>query len=572
MSIAPQEHGLGPTTPKTGPLRRSAARLAWLVSLVPLGLLPASGCTPAYHPRIRLNETVVRPDTAVLLITVDGMAEPVMDDMLAAGELPHIASLIDNGVRARRAICALPSLTYPNLTTILTGCRPSRHGIMGNKWFDRYSLRHLDYTTIATYRRADDDILVPTVYEHLGDAFTVSIQCAVRRGAGRKIDNWASSGLRWFVAGYEATDQLIPLRFDRIAREADRRGCWPVLIHAYFPGVDEVGHRHGCDSVRYRSALGNIDRQIGLMHQALGQADMASRTCTILVTDHSHTPVPPDQWFDVAGWLGEQVGLRVQTTPVRGRRLADRERIYAEVDAVVIAGGDRIAHVHLRGPGGWDEAPTAAQINRLLGGSEADRKRRGGQRANELPHQPGIEVVAVRTKSASGRFVVELYSPHGDALIERRQTADGVRYQYVIADRDPLELDQNAPGEGWYDGATWRAATQDCPFPGAVTGLAELFDSRRAGDVVLFASDGWDFTPGNRGGHGGLHARDTRVPMIFSGPMIDRSAVIDLARLVDVTPTILGLLDRPVDSRAVDGTDWSAKLRRADVHPAEEGP
>ncbi|MFH0980661.1 MAG: alkaline phosphatase family protein, partial [Planctomycetota bacterium] len=231
---------------------------------------------------------MARPRAAVLLITADGLAEPVMDDMLRAGELPHMAGLIEHGVRVRRASCSLPSLTYPNLTTILTGCHPSRHGIMGNQWFDRYSLWYRDYKTIATYRDADADIMMPTVYELLGDEFTVSIQCAIRRGVGRTIDNWATSGIRWFFGGYKATDQLMPWRFDIIAEEARRRGRWPVLIHAYFPGVDEIGHRYGCDSRSYRDALRNLDRQIGLMGEAVARAGMADHTCTILVADHNH--------------------------------------------------------------------------------------------------------------------------------------------------------------------------------------------------------------------------------------------------------------------------------------------
>jgi arylsulfatase A-like enzyme len=94
--------------------------------------------------------------------------------------------------------------------------------------------------------------------------------------------------------------------------------------------------------------------------------------------------------------------------------------------------------------------------------------------------------------------------------------------------------------------------------------LAGLFDSPRAGDVVLFAAEGWDFAPGGAGGHGGLGESDTQVPMIFSGSMIDRGALLESARLADVTPTILGLLGKSPAAlqRTFDGSDLSPAILR----------
>lgn len=536
-----------------------------LLSVVAIVFALLAGCTPAYRPDIRLNDSVVRPEIAVVLISVDGMSESVMDELLAAGELPNIARLIENGVRVRRAVCSVPSITYSCFSTILTGCHPGRHGITGNKWFDRYSLIHRDYGTIRTYRDVDADIMVPTVYEHLGDAFTVSIQCAVRRGAARTIDNWASSGLCWFVGRYESTDRLVTRRFDLIAEESNRRGCWPVLIHAYFPAVDEVGHRHGSDSQAYRHALLNVDRQIGLIALALADAGMTKHTCTILLADHNHTPVSPDRWFDVPLWVRESAELRVRTTSARGRRLADRTRAYQDTDAVVLVGGDRMARIYLKGPGGWHRRPTQQQIDAVLGRRPGNDLRDADR--YDLIAQEAVGLVAVPQEAVDGRRVVDLYSRHGRAEIERRR-ADGANlYRYTIADRGALNFgetvdDSFIESADWHDAPTWLAATADSACPGVIEQLADLFDSPRAGDVVLFAAEGWDFTPGNRGGHGGISANDTRVPLIFSGALLDRSATIEAARLTDVTPTILGLLGKaPADEEFVfDGTDWSGLL------------
>ena len=548
----------------------------------------------------------MRPETAVMLITADGLSEAVMDEMLDAGELPQIARLIEHGVRVPFAIDSLPSLTYPNLTTILTGCDPRRHGVLGNKWFDRTTLTYRDYGTMQTYRDADGDIGVPTVYEQLGDEFTVSIQCAVKRGVTRTIDNWATSGIRWFFGGFEATDQLIPWRFDIIAEEANRRGRWPVLIHAYFPGIDEVGHQKGSDSARYRTALRNLDGQIGLIETAVAEAGMAQRTCTILVADHNHTPVPPGRWFDVARWVRRTAHLRVQTAADGGRRpqskveksksqkvemgnlgvacssgdvgeprearpiaaelpLTPNERACAAADAVVVAGGDRFAAVHLKGPGGWSERPTSAQIEAVLGSGP-----------NRLVDHEAIELVAIPAETAEGERAVDLYSRRGRSRVERRRTGGGNLYRYTSAAPGALAFD-GASGaavesDAWRDAAAWLDLTAGSAYPGVVPGLADLFDSPRAGDLVLFAAPGWDFAPGSRGGHGGIGAIDTRVPMVFSGAMIDHSAVLPAARLADVTPTILGLLGKSSGAPAerFDGVDRSSGLRGATQKGGED--
>jgi arylsulfatase A-like enzyme len=514
------------------------------------------GCTPVYRPHFELGDHVRRPPVSVVLITADGLAEPVMDELLAQGELPNIRRMIDRGARIPGAVCGAPALTYPVLATILTGCQPGRHGILGNKWFDRYSVIHRDYSTTRTYRDVDDDVLVPTVYEHLGDAFTVSIQCPIRRGVTRTIDNWATSGIRWFVEQYEATDQLMPWRFDIIAETANRRGEWPELIHVYFPALDKVGHRWGCDSARYRQALTNVDRQIGLVTEAIELANMSDRTCIVLVADHSHIPIDPANRFDVVEWLESGAGLRVRTTPMTARGLVDRERQYADVDAIMLMNGDRVAQIHLRGPETWPEPPTAERLAAVLAPARG-----------RLVEQPGIEAVAVRHPGADGRVVVELMTRTGRATIERDGHGEMTRYRYRETEGHALALEPPATAligdaGGWYGARAWLAATADGRYPGVVSSLADMFASARAGDVVLFAAKGWDFGRKNLGGHGGLGAADTRVPMIFSGSMIDPTADIHAAQLVDVTPTVLGLLGQRRVSWDFDfdGEDWSLVL------------
>ena len=70
------------------------------------------------------------PEAPVLLIAVDGMEIAVVREMMADGELPVMASLIDRGVCGSIQTIA-PALSPVVWTTVATGKSPENHGITG---------------------------------------------------------------------------------------------------------------------------------------------------------------------------------------------------------------------------------------------------------------------------------------------------------------------------------------------------------------------------------------------------------------------------------------------------------
>ncbi len=492
----------------------------------------------------------------MLLITVDGLGADRFNELLAAGDLPHIQKhLIDGGVTVRRAVAPLPTITYASLASILTGRHTGSHGIVGNKWFDRYSLIYRDYTTASTYRMVGDDYQAGTLFELIHPAKSASIQCANRRGASRTIDNWASSGVRWFVGKLRSIDRLVPRRMEVVCESANAWSIWPAFIHAYMPAVDETGHRFGSESPDYRKAVINADRQIGRLWQAVQDAGMIERTCFILVSDHGHISSPPDRFFDLADYLS-QTGWTVQEHPTSIANFARRQRHYDSIDAVVVNGGDRRVVAHLAGPTGWHERPDYATVKTLVEPAEAD-----GQ---SILAQPAVQfAIAPRREPESGQSTVEVYSPAGHSRLRRRCVGDQPEYAYEVVTSDALE---GALPTGWYDAETWLSLTVDGPYPDFVVPLVELFESPRAGDLMLTANPGWDFTAGGRSGHGGVDAGEVLVPMVISGPGIPAGETIDHARLIDVAPTILRLISNgatDADGQRFDGVDRTDEIRRA---------
>ena len=100
-------------------------------------------------------------DTHLLIISIDGLrggwaAHPDKHGL----KVPNLRKLAARGAHADGVVGIFPSVTYPSHTTLITGCRPARHGILANgvfeppteKWTERW---YWDYK----------DIRVPTILD-----------------------------------------------------------------------------------------------------------------------------------------------------------------------------------------------------------------------------------------------------------------------------------------------------------------------------------------------------------------------------------------------------------------------
>ena len=142
------------------------------------------GCAQPGPLRIHLWPEVRIPPRSAVIFFVDGLDIGVLDAMLVAGELPNIDErFVRGGVRVEHAVASMPSNTYPNTVSLLTGQFPGHHGILGNRWFDRSTGQLEHYTSAGTFRNANEHFDDATVFEMLGGRLTVAVQLHTRRGA-----------------------------------------------------------------------------------------------------------------------------------------------------------------------------------------------------------------------------------------------------------------------------------------------------------------------------------------------------------------------------------------------------
>jgi hypothetical protein len=542
-------------------------RLRWIL-LAPSCVVLGMGCRSG-NPEVFSVEAEQRgfelPTRPILVFFVDGLRADVLEDVVRNGGMPRLSRLFfDRAAHVRSAVTSVPSVTYANAVTMLTGCWPSTHGVVANASFDREHLFMRDYEAEREYA-ADDDACT-TIFELLADEVTAGIALPFERGVRISRAKSADSGgfrfgLSWITGREKTADELLSEQLYEIGEEVRDIGRWPALLVIHFPAVDDIGHEHGSDGAEYRDAVRNLDQVIGDVLVAFEQGGMLDDLTLVLTADHGHHSAPRSLELDECLEAALRIPVLLDVENDGEASFAARSKRYSDVRAVVTPSGKRMASVHLRTSENWSERPSVDEILRFpsLVGAAAP-----GTVPETLLENPAIDLVAVR----AGEEGVRVYGRAGSAAIRSTRSGRGelsVTYE-VLDGADPLGYDAQGLGD-WMQSAhtsrEWLAKTADLRYPDLVPQLVSIFAHPRSGDLELFAAPGWDFHPEEYvGGHGGVEREELIVPLYFAGPDIRAGVELSAARLVDLVPTLLELADVPVpDSIAFDGVSLAEELR-----------
>ena len=146
-------------------------------------ILPALILTFILTLAIRPSRTAAADNGSyVVLISVDGLAHYYFDDPKAP--MPFIRKLAAEGARARRMKTSMPTNTWPNHTTLVTGVQPGKHGVIANDYFDREQQKSIPYIPDPIFNK-DEIVKVPTIYDvaHNAGLSTAGVCWPASRGA-----------------------------------------------------------------------------------------------------------------------------------------------------------------------------------------------------------------------------------------------------------------------------------------------------------------------------------------------------------------------------------------------------
>jgi hypothetical protein len=122
--------------------------------------LVAFACGGARQAPRPIEEGERLPARIAIVVSIDGL---MPDTYLAPDQhqlaVPTLRMIAQRGARARWAEPVLPTVTYPNHTTIATGAEPSRHGIVSNRAYDPLEKNQ------SGWRWYSEDIKVSTLWQ-----------------------------------------------------------------------------------------------------------------------------------------------------------------------------------------------------------------------------------------------------------------------------------------------------------------------------------------------------------------------------------------------------------------------
>lgn len=247
----------------------------------------------------------------VLMISIDGLRPAdVLEAEQRGLKLPTLRALTAEGAYATDVVNVLPTVTYPNHTTLITGVRPAVHGIAGNVAFDPLQKNAQGWYWYAS------DIKVPTLWDvvHARGGVVASVGWPVSVGAHSIDDNipeyWrthtpddvkliralATTGLPEALESASATPLAALADTTPDADEAKSRFAIalyelkrPRFFTLHLSSLDEVQHLFGPDTPQAHEALERIDADIA---RILGAArKVEPDLIVVVVSDHGFAPL-----------------------------------------------------------------------------------------------------------------------------------------------------------------------------------------------------------------------------------------------------------------------------------------
>ena len=310
----------------------------------------------------------------VVLVSIDGLRPDYYTHADAyALKIPNLRSLMARGRYAEGVIGTWPTVTYPAHTTLVTGARPNKHGVLANHPFDPLHTNrdgwnwyaesiHADALWDAARRagKTSGSVYWPVTVGAAIDHNFPQIWRARVSEDDKLLAALATPGL---VAAYtEAYGATLPAE---TRTDHERANGAELLLRkfdddltlVYLTDLDNAQHAYGPGSPEALATLERIDTELGRILNAVAASSAASRTAVVVVSDHGFAKVSSVLRL---GALFREAGL-IDVAP--------SGRVRGWQAGVLVAGG--LAGVYLRDP---NNAAASAKVASVL----ADAARRPG--------------------------------------------------------------------------------------------------------------------------------------------------------------------------------------------------
>jgi predicted AlkP superfamily pyrophosphatase or phosphodiesterase len=247
----------------------------------------------------------------VVVVCIDGLAAYLLDDPKAP--LPTIHRLAKAGCMAEGGMkVSNPSVTWPNHTTLVTGVRPEKHGVLANGVLVRGAS---DVPVFVDGRRDQRELVrVPTLIDaaHAAGLRTAEINWPCTRGSKSLDDSFPDVPdavmhmtprlrLELIDEGLLADDKQASFAANSVV---GRDHIWteaachvirkrkPHLMFVHLLNVDSTHHLLGPQTAAGYTANAYADACLARIIDAIDEAGIRERTTIIVLADHGFATTP----------------------------------------------------------------------------------------------------------------------------------------------------------------------------------------------------------------------------------------------------------------------------------------
>ncbi|WP_425613956.1 alkaline phosphatase family protein [Anatilimnocola sp. NA78] len=342
-------------------------------------------------------------DRHVIVVCIDGLAAFLLDDPKAP--IPTARLLARNGTIAENGMkVSNPSVTWPNHTSIVTGVRPEKHGVLANGVLVRGAVGLP--TTVDPKRDQKDLVRAATIFDaaHAAGLTTGEINWPCTRGSKTLGDSFS-----------DVPEQVVHMT-PRLRTELVEKGIlidetqasfaansvvgrdlvWtdatchvirtrkPNLLFVHLLNCDATHHALGAQTPAGYTANAYADACLAKIVAATKESGIFEKTTFILVADHGFTTTPkairPNVILRQQGLLSTTAGkisdARAHVFPEGGIGLiyctdpaqapADREKVKellsGQEGVAEILFPERFAEYGLPHPREYNQAPDAVLV------------------------------------------------------------------------------------------------------------------------------------------------------------------------------------------------------------------
>lgn len=246
-----------------------------------------------------------------VVIDLDGVRRDTFVNAYQEGRLPNFQRVLGDAFWFDEATSVVPPVTMTSQASIFTGTFPSRHGMVGNQWFERDGSRMIDYMNTngiscvygftvlggATCAAGlgNRHLQAPTIYEAAAAAglTSVAVYNQYWRGASQPAAPTAVEA-SMFIKGYTVDFRMFDAKMAARAMAELQSHGMPSILTLYFAGADTAAHKDGIAAqLPYLSSI--VDVLLGRILDVIEGLDPQWRSSTmfILTADHGRSDVEP---------------------------------------------------------------------------------------------------------------------------------------------------------------------------------------------------------------------------------------------------------------------------------------